>query len=1246
MGIGDGYVSTASQVGGCSNNKTIQDWGYGHKDVPKNAKYNVKLKELLLANKNNPAFSNSWFNPEPRFFDHENWLGKLLIGEAFNFTLGKVGGWATKKYAKGEDKVLHKFYDEITDEMKEEWAEQATSIGTTVGSFISSTGEYVRQNVEANVRSFKRAKANTKGEKYLFFELNKLDGYDEPLIVVSFGEDSYVMEEGYNVDIKVPSTFAGEASIMVFMKDSEGNVQYQDYTYMIEEPVAAPVSLSFEEMVLGVDESEPVRLYCTWDDGSETKVKADNMIFDNNIIAEYEDGKIKGLKQGYTIAVVSFQGLTCEGLVRVYGNDDEDTDEDKDESSNSVCSTITLSFKQEMVMTRQAFRGTLTVNNGDALNEMKDVKLNLEVKDEAGNVATSHEFQINADSISGFKGKLDLTSGWTLDAKGTGIATILFIPTKYAAPTEPKAWSFGGTFSYTDPSTGLAVTKTLYPVTLTVKPSPNLAMDYFMQRDVLGDDALTEDIVEPMVPAEFSLLINNKGYGDATNVKMVTNQPEIIDNEKGLLINFEILSSQLNGGDKTLALGQSVATDFGTIPAGKTTYAQWWFTSSLLGHFTEYDVKATHLTSYGNPDLTLLDTVAVHELIHTLTIPTAETMRGFLVNDVKDSKDLPDMLYITDGTVKAVAQASGTLTESEENVYILTATPTAAGWNYGNLIDPTNGHKVLSSVTRNSDGTTISQNNFWQTDRTLRDNKDPLYEYRLHFADEMAATGETYTLTFEDKPMTILDIDSIVGASEEDGIITEPIEKVTVYFNKDVAASTFTAEDLSLTREGNKLEVEKIGITMISKRQFELDIKELTTENGYYVLTVQTAGIKDTESFNGEYGRKQVWTQYKDGKIDIILGYEFEKGWHWISSNLEDNEKSDINMFLDPIKDKVDRLVGFKSELINDPEYGFVGGLTSINPIESYKLLVNDSVKFSHNGKSIDPVVNAIILNKGWNWIGYLPVLPLNIETALEGLAPMENDILKGQDAFSTYTDNKWIGTLTEMSPGEGYMYYSGQSSSFTYPMVYPTTVMNARKRSNYYEPGLPWRYDAHRYADNMTLIGKLYSGDNLTGTDEYIVAAFAGEECRGIGKFVDGLVFMTIHGTLSKAEAINFRVYSQETGKELDLTEKLVFNGHNIGSVKQPMALHLSGATGIGDVSSGFSISPRPIRNKLYVNGDINCLKSILILSANGQKVLSTNHYSTDGLDVGKLAPGIYIVVLTRYDGTIYHEKVMKINK
>ena len=545
--------------------------------------------------------------------------------------------------------------------------------------------------------------------------------------------------------------------------------------------------------------------------------------------------------------------------------------------SSSVCASITLQFKQTMTMTRQAFRGTLKVYNGHPTESMTDVKLNLEVKDANGNVATAHEFQINPESLDGFSGELSFESGWTLEGDSNGTATVLFIPTKYAAPEEPMEWSFGGTLTYMDPFTGLEVTRTLAPVTLTVKPSPELDLTYFMQRDVYGDDALTLDVVEPMKPAEFALMINNKGYGDATNVRMVTQQPEIIENEKGLYIDFELISSQVNGGEAALSFGQSIANDFGTIPAHSQMYAQWWLTSTLLGHFTDYKVEATHVTSYGNEDLSLLDQVTIHELIHGFDY-TAGTVSGglpagraFLVNDIADANDLPDKLYFTNGDTASVAQSvTASIVRKSNTECELTITPSAAGWNYGSVLDPTHGYAELKSIVRKSDGKELGNTRFWQTDRTLRDGKDWLYECRLHFVDDFATGGsQTYVLTFDPVPETVLAVQNIGPVPAEGEIAEEPIEALTVTFNKEINAETFTGDDITFAVQGVKKDANQIGISTEDNKQFKLDMSAMndTLSNGYYTMTVQTADITDAEGYKGKVGKQTSWILFRGGLI-------------------------------------------------------------------------------------------------------------------------------------------------------------------------------------------------------------------------------------------------------------------------------------------------------------------------------------------------------------------------------------------
>lgn len=545
-----------------------------------------------------------------------------------------------------------------------------------------------------------------------------------------------------------------------------------------------------------------------------------------------------------------------------------------EESSSSVCSSITLQFTQKMVMTRQAFRGTLTVFNGNEQEAMKDVKLTLTVTDEKGNIAMSDKFQVNPEKLEGFNGRLDFTDGWTLDAQKEGVATVLFIPTKKAAPTVETRYAFGGTLSYVDPFTGLEVTRDLTPITLTVKPSPNLDLTYFMQRDIKGDDPLTKE-VEPSEEAEFSLLINNLGYGDATNVRMSTNQPEIVDNEKGLKVKFELMSSQLNGQEKTLALGGSVSTDFGNIPAHSTSYAQWWLKSSLLGHFTDYDVTATHLTSYDNKDLSLLNDVTIHELIRSIDVTKGDkTLKGFMTNDIVDADDTPDMLYLSDGEIEKVnVAASSSITKTSDTEYTLTITPSEEGWNYGNLSDPTYGVSALKSVTRASDGKQISLRNFWQTDRTLRDGKDPLYENRIHFADQFdGKNAESYILTFEATPSLMLEVASIEGAPAEDEVATQPVNTLKVMFNKYIDPATFTSEDIQINVQGKEQDSQLVKISTEDNKTFVLDLTQLNASagNGYYTLTVQTSGITDSEGFAGKTGKTASWTLFVNRQVKLL----------------------------------------------------------------------------------------------------------------------------------------------------------------------------------------------------------------------------------------------------------------------------------------------------------------------------------------------------------------------------------------
>jgi len=536
-----------------------------------------------------------------------------------------------------------------------------------------------------------------------------------------------------------------------------------------------------------------------------------------------------------------------------------DTKEQIEGGRNSVCSSVTIKISQKLVMTREAFEGTLTIYNGNKTTAMKEVKLNLEIKDENG-ILSNDLFQIDTKALD-ILTAIDGTGTLGPDQKGS--ATVLFIPEKGAAPTVPKSYSFGGSFSYLDPFTGVTVTKSLFPVTLEVNPSPDLFLHYFMQRDILGDDPLTVP-VEPVVPAELAVMIQNNGFGTANSVRIESAQPVITENQKGLAINFALVASNLNGQPRQLGLTN---IDFGNIAPKSSAIGQWWFTSDLLGHFVNYEAKVTHLDSRGNPDLSLISGAKLHELIRSIDVYAGveDGIHDFLVNEVQDAKETPDAIYLSNGGVldvypAAAMSALGTVSAPlfETDVQV---TPSQIGWNYSKINDPANGLYKVVSVTR-EDGQEIPVSNVWQTHVTLPDGKEPVYENMLHLTDVFKSVSPVkYKIKFVAKDQAVPQIVSIDTVPEK--FVTKPVSSLTVVFSKPIDPATFSYEDMTLRVQGGaNLMDASVTITKIDPVTFKINFGTKTLADGFYVLNIQTAQISDLTGTSGEFGKQATWTQF------------------------------------------------------------------------------------------------------------------------------------------------------------------------------------------------------------------------------------------------------------------------------------------------------------------------------------------------------------------------------------------------
>jgi hypothetical protein len=224
-----------------------------------------------------------------------------------------------------------------------------------------------------------------------------------------------------------------------------------------------------------------------------------------------------------------------------------------------------------------------------------------------------------------------------------------------------------------------------------------------------------------------------------------------VDNEKGLLIDFNIIGTELAGQP----VSPSLTVNFGNIAPGSIEIAEWFFTCSLEGLFTSYSASFQDLDPLGNPLLSPIQGVSIHEMTHMVQADGAwnDGQPDFLVIDPANINGLPNILYLSDGTTQPVSvvqalTSQGAVTASNLQAQITANFP--AGFTYLLVLDPAGGQFPLQAVLY-ANGTNFLTNDFWITDRTfLGQSLPPLLQTNLNlFVYNTNAGPETYTLIYQ-----------------------------------------------------------------------------------------------------------------------------------------------------------------------------------------------------------------------------------------------------------------------------------------------------------------------------------------------------------------------------------------------------------------------------------------------------------------------------------------------------------------
>ena len=568
-----------------------------------------------------------------------------------------------------------------------------------------------------------------------------------------------------------------------------------------------------------------------------------------------------------------------------------------------------VQFSQNMTMTREAFIGTFIVYNNEP-SATTDIGLDLTVKDELG-IDHTNLFEITVTSMDG----IDAIDGTgTMSAASNGMVKIQFIPTRGAAPTVPVDYYFGGNFTFTDPQTSVSHTMHLYPTKITVHPSPDLHLDYFVSPVLYGDNPLTPNVIEPSVPAELAVRIKNVGVGTAKNVMIETAEPVIVNNIQNLLIEINHIGTYVDGEGVQLGLHN---IDFGNIESGQIKEGEWLFTSSLLARLISGNVHLVHNDVYGDPRLSLVSHIGIHELTHPIYGSHGTRTTGahdLLVNDIPDENNYPDSIYFSNGgktSVSVIESASfDKYVTSHDTIVTLTVNPSRIGWNYGETEDPGRNHYELVSCTRNNDNQIISLSNIWQESMLVPNSGDSLYENKLRFVDTLSVVQPvTYTLVYAGIPS-----DPYIFFGDEDEYWSNaanwesnvkpysPSNNVLIdgicQLDEDAIVSTLTvAESQSLTiPEGRILTVSNSLENTTASRLVIEDGGQLMHSNAGAQATVRKAIAAYSNNNNGWYlvapplvGNTPVTAVNNMLSNSYDLYYYDEPTYYWMNQKFADN---------------------------------------------------------------------------------------------------------------------------------------------------------------------------------------------------------------------------------------------------------------------------------------------------------------------------------------------------------------------
>ena len=113
----------------------------------------------------------------------------------------------------------------------------------------------------------------------------------------------------------------------------------------------------------------------------------------------------------------------------------------------------------------------------------------------------------------------------------------------------------------------------------------------------------------------------------------------------------------------------------------------------------------------------------------------------------------------------------------------------------------------------------------------------------------------------------------------------------------------------------------------------------------------------------------------------------------------------------------------------------WLGSLNGFNVNQMFMIILQSGCEITLEGAPLIPAAHPLTISNGTNWIGFPLSESMTLSAAFAGF-PAPQDVVKSKTASATWNGQRWVGQLTNLVPGQGYIYKSkaAGNKTFTFP--------------------------------------------------------------------------------------------------------------------------------------------------------------------------------------------------------------------